>query len=147
MAFHIDGWRLCALRRTRYRTVAEIYPTSCRTSAVGWGTGSGRIGAVLGPHLLLGFTHALPLFAFMCLVAAACVAFLPESVGTALADVLETREPGLEPTPNTSLIASPRTVSDDGTSGHGREVGASLQLLRLPRVSLHHQSSSTRSSS
>merc|ERR1719424_1763343 len=37
-----------------YIVSAELFPTSCRNSGIGWSTGCGRIGAMLAPHLMLG---------------------------------------------------------------------------------------------
>ena len=70
-----------------YIVAAELFPTSCRNTAVGWGTGCGRIGAILAPSLMLATAHPLVLFATLSLLAAGLVWLLPESVGTSLADV------------------------------------------------------------
>lgn len=66
---------------------AELFPTSCRNSAVGWGTACGRIGAMVAPPLMLAVASPLLLFMALSLAAACVVCFLPESVGTSLADV------------------------------------------------------------
>jgi len=70
-----------------YIAAAEIFPTSCRNSGIGWGTGCGRLGAMAAPAVMLGAANPLLLFALLSLVAAFLVWLLPESVGLALSDV------------------------------------------------------------
>ena len=70
-----------------YIVAAEIFPTSCRNSGVGWGTGCGRVGAIVAPALMLAAPSPLLLFMGLSLVAACLCQTLPESVGISLADV------------------------------------------------------------
>ena len=97
-----------------YIVSAELFPTSCRNSGIGWSTGCGRIGAMLAPHLMLGLAKPLLLFALLCVAAAATMGLLPESAGAAMADVPEaervgtgTRQPA---SPGLTPAASPREV-------------------------------------
>lgn len=70
-----------------YIVAAEIFPTSCRNSGIGWGTGCGRVGAIFAPGVMFGMTRPLLLLALLSLSAAGLVWWLPESVGVALSDV------------------------------------------------------------
>lgn len=71
-----------------YIVAAEIFPTSCRNSAIGWGSGCGRIGAMAAPVLMYSTASPLLLFTALCVLAAAMVWMLPESAGP-LADVAD----------------------------------------------------------
>ena len=97
-----------------YIVSAELFPTSCRNSGIGWSTGCGRIGAMLAPHLMLGLAKPLLLFALLCVAAAATMGLLPESAGAAMADVPEAERVGtgahLPASPGLTPIASPREV-------------------------------------
>ena len=75
-----------------YIVAAEIFPTLCRNSGIGWGSGCGRLGAILAPLIMNSAGAPLLLFAALCLVAAASVWASPESRGrrTALEDVART---------------------------------------------------------
>ena len=95
-----------------YIVSAELFPTSCRNSGIGWSTGCGRIGAMLAPHLMLGLGRPLLLFALLCVAAAATVWLLPESAGVAMADVPEDQRVGVAP-------ASQREVAASGGGGAG----------------------------
>jgi MFS transporter, putative metabolite:H+ symporter len=92
------GGRFCAITAVSvaYIIAAELFPTTCRNSAVGWGTGCGRIGAILAPVLMLNAPNPLLLFVGLSLLSAALVCLLPESSGLSLADVPDDalREPG-----------------------------------------------------
>ena len=70
-----------------YIISAEMFPTSCRNSGIGWGTGCGRIGAMLAPLIMATISHPLVTFSILCLGAALSAWLLPESAGTAMADV------------------------------------------------------------
>ena len=70
-----------------YIVAAEIFPTSCRNSGIGWGTGCGRVGAIIAPAIMLGWPSPLLLFGGLSLLAAGLVWLLPESVGLELLDV------------------------------------------------------------
>ena len=56
-------------------------------SGIGWGTGCGRIGAMIAPAVMMGAPSPLLVFTALCLLAAASVWLLPESAGMAMADV------------------------------------------------------------
>ncbi|EOD30695.1 hypothetical protein EMIHUDRAFT_113108 [Emiliania huxleyi CCMP1516] len=73
-----------------YIVAAEIFPTLCRNSGIGWGSGCGRLGAILAPLIMTSAGAPLLLFAALCLVAAASVWASPESRGrrTALEEAL-----------------------------------------------------------
>ena len=71
-----------------YIVSAESYPTSCRNSAVGWGTGCGRIGAMVAPVIMLSLPSPLLVFTALSLLCAALVWQLPETAGASLADVV-----------------------------------------------------------
>lgn len=94
-----------------YIVSAEIFPTSCRNSGIGWGTGCGRIGAMLAPHLMVGLERPLLLFALLCVAAAATVWQLPESAGAYMVDVPEDERVGCEE----GAAGSPR--GPDSTDG------------------------------
>jgi AAHS family 4-hydroxybenzoate transporter-like MFS transporter len=58
---------------------AEVYPTECRSTGVGWALGIGRIGSILGPNLgamLVGTTPRLFLMAAVPLMLAAAAALV-----------------------------------------------------------------------
>lgn len=76
-----------------YAVAARNYPTTIRTTGVGWGLGAGRLGAVIGPFIggqVIGagasLTTSFLIFAIPLLFAAAAVAATgePESEGQAL---------------------------------------------------------------
>ena len=70
-----------------YIVAAELFPTSCRNTGVGWGTACGRVGAIIAPMIMLSAPNPLVLFSVLSLIAAALVWLLPESAGVTLADV------------------------------------------------------------
>jgi MFS family permease len=70
-----------------YIIAAELFPTSCRNSAVGWATGCGRMGAIAAPNLMLSSPNPLLINAFLCTICTALVWLLPESAGVSLSDV------------------------------------------------------------
>jgi len=72
-----------------YIVSAEIFPTLCRNSGIGWGTGCGRMGAILAPMVMTSAPSPLLLFAALCVIAAASVWALPESTGRAMTDMPE----------------------------------------------------------
>ena len=106
-----------------YIVCAEIFPTSCRNSGIGWSTGCGRIGAMLAPHLMLGLARPLLLFAALCVAAAATMGLLPESAGAAMADVPEAERVGTgDPrpaSPGFTPADSPRLVPLESASAGG----------------------------
>ena len=85
------GGRFASVAATNvaYIVAAELFPTSCRNAAVGWGSGCGRIGAIIAPMLMLSSESPLLIFTGVSLTAAALVLLLPESAGASLADVPE----------------------------------------------------------
>lgn len=96
-----------AATNVAYIVAAEAYPTSCRNSAVGWGTGCGRIGAMAAPAIMLSLPSPLIVFTLLCLGCAALVWRLPETAGAALADVAGGTAPG----------AADGRMSDDDADG------------------------------
>ena len=42
-----------------YIVAAESFPTLCRNSAIGWGTGCGRIGAMIAPLIMTSVASPL----------------------------------------------------------------------------------------
>ena len=102
-----------------YIISAEMFPTSCRNSGIGWGTGCGRIGAMLAPLIMATIPHPLVTFSILCLGAALSAWLLPESAGTAMADVPEAdRREGI--------------LEDGGGDGFSR-VGTPNDLDRTPK--------------
>ena len=68
---------------------------------------------MLAPHLMLGLTRPLLLFALLCVAAAATMCMLPESAGAAMADVPEAERVGSgaqSASPGLTPITSPREV-------------------------------------
>ena len=102
-----------------YIISAEMFPTSCRNSGIGWGTGCGRIGAMLAPLIMATISHPLVTFSILCLGAALSAWLLPESAGTAMADVPDAdRREGI--------------LEDGGGDGFSR-VGTPNDLDRTPK--------------
>uniref|UniRef100_A0A6U9DUF3 Major facilitator superfamily (MFS) profile domain-containing protein n=1 Tax=Emiliania huxleyi TaxID=2903 RepID=A0A6U9DUF3_EMIHU len=92
-----------------YIVAAEIFPTLCRNSGIGWGSGCGRLGAILAPLIMTSAGAPLLLFAALCLVAAASVWALPESGGRVMPDVpCSERVSGCKQAP--SPLESPRST-------------------------------------
>ena len=85
------GGRFASVAATNvaYIVAAELFPTTCRNSAVGWGSGCGRIGAMAAPAIMLSTDRPLLLFVCLSAIAAVLVMVLPESAGATLADVPE----------------------------------------------------------
>ena len=109
------GGRFASVAATNvaYIVAAEVYPTTCRNSAVGWGTGCGRVGAIVAPALMLGMDQPLILFVALSLIASALVWLLPETAGVRLADVRSLGRgrcstPELESDEKLSLVQSDR---------------------------------------
>ena len=67
-----------------YIISAEMFP-ELPHSGIGWGTGCGRIGAMLGPLIMATIPLLLVTFSTLCLGAPSAW-LLPESAGTAMAD-------------------------------------------------------------
>ena len=143
MVFALGGrFASVAAVNVAYIVSAEIYPTSCRNSAVGWGTGCGRIGAIVAPMLMLKAPQPLLIFMALCLVATALVSLLPETAGRSLADVPLPRAPDAadrlsqDETPENSPVgtcspaASPPMV--DGITPMADEGGGLHRGFRLP---------------
>src|SRR5262249_26805006 len=73
-----SGFGVIGAQVTSNALAAEGYPTSMRSTGVGWALGVGRIGAILGPlrgGLLVGWTPLLFLMAAIPLLVAGMAAF------------------------------------------------------------------------
>lgn len=136
------GGRFTAVAATNvaYIVSAELFPTSCRNSALGWGSGCGRLGAILAPIVMLNATSPLLLFAVVSLIAAALVWLLPESVGLTLTDVplsWEVSEHECEGTSDGYPDASPVLCGCNARGVHAAaKLASSSQTAGPPSLSL-----------
>ena len=115
MAWALGGrFASVAAVNVAYIVSAEVYPTSCRNTAVGWGTGCGRIGAIVAPMVMLSAPKPFVVFAVLSLMAATLVRLLPETVGMTLADV-----PAARPCERNAPHHSPKSRATDPSCDTG----------------------------